>query len=144
MKQRIKNWIKKHWKGLAGGLAACFVASPAFAFNAVQQGDMFYDLYDLVFNKGIAGVPGVIGAGLMCVLGAKNLVNNDAVKAAGPFAGAGVMGMISGVINGFGANVTGSQMGVGALVLPLLACAALVAMVPALRKSQQQPQFLAA
>jgi hypothetical protein len=80
-------------------------ASNVFAFTVPVAGDPFFEAYDFIGNDMILGVPGVLGALGLSVMGITQLTQGSIIKGMLPF-GAGVMVYnLESIITSFGALV---------------------------------------
>ncbi|SMP79612.1 hypothetical protein SAMN06296065_11373 [Novosphingobium panipatense] len=61
--------------GLPLGVMA-LIAGPAHAFSAPAQGDLGYDIYDIVVNKGVKGPLGFVGGVAAFLFGVSRLFSN--------------------------------------------------------------------
>lgn len=65
------------WDYTLGGLAALLaMTSVAHAFSAPAQGDLGYDIYDIVVNKGVKGPLGFVGGVAAFLFGVSRLFSN--------------------------------------------------------------------
>lgn len=74
MLKKIFGTKKAQFATLALGLMAVMVASAAFAYTDPQSGDLFYEAYDIVINKIMAGPVGFIMGALMVIGGIITMV----------------------------------------------------------------------
>lgn len=58
------------------GAVALLSASGAHAFTAPAQGDLGYDIYDIVVNKGVKGPLGFVGGVAAFLFGVSRLFSN--------------------------------------------------------------------
>ncbi|WDF74234.1 hypothetical protein [Novosphingobium sp. KACC 22771] len=56
--------------------ALALIAGPAHAFQAPAQGDLGYDIYDIVVNKGVKGPLGFVGGVAAFLFGVSRLFSN--------------------------------------------------------------------
>jgi len=56
--------------------AMALIAGPAYAFSAPAQGDLGYDIYDIVVNKGVKGPLGFVGGVAAFLFGVSRLFSN--------------------------------------------------------------------
>ncbi|MCW6536035.1 hypothetical protein [Sphingomonas lycopersici] len=56
--------------------AMALIAGPAHAFSAPAQGDLGYDIYDIVVNKGVKGPLGFVGGVAAFLFGVSRLFSN--------------------------------------------------------------------
>lgn len=61
---------------LTGFIATLAMASAAHAFSAPAQGDLGYDIYDIVVNKGVKGPLGFVGGVAAFLFGVSRLFSN--------------------------------------------------------------------
>ncbi|WP_068090279.1 hypothetical protein [Novosphingobium rosa] len=61
---------------LTGLIATLAIASAAHAFSAPAQGDLGYDIYDIVVNKGVKGPLGFVGGVAAFLFGVSRLFSN--------------------------------------------------------------------
>lgn len=99
-------FLKKLLKLTGLSIAAGLMATNTMAFTVPVAGDPFFEAYDFIGNDMILGVPGVLGALGLSVMGITQLTQGSIIKGMLPF-GAGVMVYnLESIITSFGALVS--------------------------------------
>lgn len=97
---------KKLIKTVLLSIGIGLISTNAFAFTVPVAGDPFFEAYDFIGNDMILGVPGVLGALGLSVMGITQLTQGSIIKGMLPF-GAGVMVYnLESIITSFGALIS--------------------------------------